>query len=292
MDLLIDEQGVFLSDRHDIAINTVKSLKKYLNSQNLSQPFEEEIKLDLVGVSDGAIEIPSFWQTAYRNLNLAKTNLPNVNKELLQLNKSINNSTLTLGKNATETRTKHIIQNATGILHFASHGFDNPIAPAYSALVLKADDSNDGLLQAREISKLKTQALLVVLASCSSAKGGLSGLYGYSSGLAESFIHAGAKTVIGTLWDVKDKQTYQLMQWFYQGLSHHLTASKALSFAKKQARLSGWKTYDWAGFILLGQTDLKLNLIAKESMYWKIITALALLIFIIVLYKFRKKYQC
>lgn len=287
MDLLLDEQGVLLSDRHDIAINTVKSLKKYLNTQHHSQSIEDPVKLNLIGVSEGKIELPSFWHTAYRNLNLAQNNLPSVNKELLELNQNISNSFLTLGHKATETRTKHIINEARGILHFASHGFDNPIAPAYSALVLKPDDSNDGLLQAREISKLKTQAQLVVLASCSSAKGGLSGLYGYSSGLAESFIHAGAKTVIGTLWDVKDKKTYQLMQWFYQGLSHNLTVSKALNHAKKQARLSGWNVYDWSAFILLGQTDLKLQLSSNKSNNWIYFVLITIIILMVILYSIK-----
>ena len=289
MDLLLDEQGVLLSDRHDIAINTVKSLKKYLNTQRHSQSKGADIKLNLIGVSEGKIEIPNFWHTAYRNLNLAQNNLPSVNKELIHLNQNIKNSFLTLGNKATETRAKDIIKDATGILHFASHGFDNPIAPAYSALVLKPDDSNDGLLQAREISKLKTQAQLVVLASCSSAKGGLSGLYGYSSGLAESFIHAGAKTVIGTLWDVKDNKTYQLMQWFYQGLSHQLSASKALNFAKKQAREYGWRTYDWAAFILLGQTDLKLQVHSNQYNFKPPLITLGLFFLFLSVYYFQRK---
>ncbi len=283
MDLLLDEQGVLLSDRHEIAINTVKSLKKYLNTLNTPQSKNDTVNLNLIGVSEGEIKIPNFWHTAYRSLNLAQNNLPSVNKELLQLNEYIINSKLTMGSNATETKAKQIINKATGILHFASHGFDNPIAPAYSALVLKSDDTNDGLLQAREISKLSTQVELVVLASCSSAKGGLSGLYGYSSGLAESFIHAGAKTVIGTLWDVKDKKTYQLMQWFYQGLGHQLSASSALNFAKKQARLSGWKTYDWAAFILLGQTDLKLQIKPNKSNFWLKTILMTILFIVIVL---------
>ncbi len=266
MDLLIDEQGVLLSDRHDISINTVKSLKKYLKTQQTSLS-KSETHLNLIGVSDGKLDLPNYWHTAYRNLKKSESNLPSVSEELMHLKSTIKNSMLSIGNKATETSAKHIIEKATGIIHFASHGFDNPIAPAYSSLVLNPDDSNDGLLQAREISKLSTKAQLVVLASCSSAKGGLSGLYGYSAGLAESFIHAGAKTVIGTLWDVKDKSTYQFMLWFYQGLSHNLTVSKALNFAKKQARKSGWQPYDWSAFILLGQADLRLKLLPLQASY-------------------------
>jgi CHAT domain-containing protein len=280
MDVLIDDQGVLLSDRHEIAINTVKSLKAYLKSTRETINQENNTQLNLVGISEGKLQIPSYWVTAYRNLNLNENNLQHVNMELKQLNAKFSNTTLTMGKDATETHAKKIISDANGILHFASHGFDNAIAPAYSALVLKSDNINDGLLQAREISNLNTKAELVVLASCSSARGGLSGLYGYNSGLAESFLFAGAKSVIGTLWDVKDQKTYQFMQWFYQGLNHDLTVSKALNFAKKQARQSGWNTYDWAAFVLLGQTHLKLTLIKKDNPGYAIILTVLLLAFL------------
>lgn len=293
MDVLIDDQGSLLIDRHDIAINTVKTLKKHLqtrikaksNSGNQSN----STALNLVGISEGKLDIPSYWHTAYRNLNMSKNNLPHVNKELKHLEAEFSNSSLTMANQATETRAKNIISNAKGILHFASHGFDNPVAPAYSSLVLKSDNNNDGLLQAREISNLTTDAELVVLASCSSAKGGLSGLYGYNSGLAESFIFAGAKTVIGTLWDVKDQTTYKFMQWFYQGVSQQFTTSKALNYAKKQARQSGWKTYDWAGFILLGQTDLKLNLQTNNSYNWLYYSIIIIIVLMTILYL--KKYR-
>ena len=290
MDVLIDDQGILLSDRYNIAISTVKSLRRHITSNTKSDNKNNDTKLNLIGMSDSKLTIPSYWNTAYRNLNISSTNLPNVNKELKHLNTEFPNSTLTMADEATETKAKNIISLARGILHFASHGFDNPIAPAYSALVLKPDNNNDGLLQAREISKLTTAAELVVLATCSSAKGGLNGLYGYNSGLAESFIHAGAKTVIGTLWDVKDQQTYQLMQWFYQGISQQLTVSEALNHAKKLARKSGWETYDWSAFILLGQTDLKLKIKQRNHYLWvyRLLIIVSTFIVIFFLLKFSK----
>lgn len=286
MDVLIDEQAKLLGDRHIISIMTVKALNKYILNKNNNTTHSSH--LDLLGSGNGKIDVKNYWQTAYRNLNSTK-NLAHADKELKYLKRNYQYTSLALDKEATEQKARETIATADGILHFASHGFDNPLAPAYSALILQPDKIHDGLLQAREISGLSTHANLVILSSCSSAKGGLSGLYGYNSGLAESFIIAGAKSVIGTLWDINDEKAYQFMQWFYQGLVKKMTVGEALAFAKKVAQISKWKPHDWSGFILLGQSD-NMVLLIKNDKRWGLTTVL-ILAFLVLLIAFIIKFH-
>ena len=158
-------------------------------------------------------------------------------------------------ESATESVALQTIRNETGILHFSSHGFDNPVAPAFSSLVLNADENTDGLLQAREVMQNKSQLSLIVLASCSSAKGGLKGRYGNQLGLADAFVHSGVQAVIGTLWDVKDQSTAQFMQWFYKALAQTHIPAIALRETKLKARNAGWSAHDWTAFVMLGDSS-------------------------------------
>ena len=78
------------------------------------------------------------------------------------------------------------------VLHLAVHGFADPTYPERSALVLGADPKagEDGLLQVREIKKLRLNAELTTLSACDTGVGKLQGEEGVSD-LAEAFLAAG-----------------------------------------------------------------------------------------------------
>ena len=73
-------------------------------------------------------------------------------------------------------------------------------------------------------------------------------------GLAEAFLLAGAKSVVGALWEVDDSATKALMKDFYRHLGEGRDKSTALRLAKldylqRQGDLSpGF----WAAFTLVG----------------------------------------
>ena len=162
------------------------------------------------------------------------------------------------------------------------------MAPAFSALVLNSGEYSDGLLQAREIIQYNSDLSLLVLASCSSAKGGLAGRYGSQLGLADAFVQSGVQAVIGTLWDVQDLKTAQFMKWFYQSLSHVQMPSIALHETKLKARNAGWSVGDWSGFVMLGDnaTALKMEPIKPYDIMNRIMLWLTLLLLTVVLVKF------
>jgi CHAT domain-containing protein/Tfp pilus assembly protein PilF len=118
-----------------------------------------------------------------------------------------------LGKSANEpTLAKRIASNQlrdARVLAFATHGLmgfelDSIAEPA---LVLtppaKATPSDDGLLTASDVARLQIRADLVLLSACNTAAGARPGMEGMT-GLARSFLFAGAKSLLISHWRVAD----------------------------------------------------------------------------------------
>jgi CHAT domain-containing protein len=105
-----------------------------------------------------------------------------------------------------------------------------------------------------DIYNLHLAADLVVLSACESALGKEfrgEGLVG----LARAFMYAGVPRVVGSLWEVSDRATAELMKSFYAGmLQRHLRPSAALRAAQLELmRDPRWSSpYYWAGFVLQG----------------------------------------
>jgi CHAT domain-containing protein len=72
-------------------------------------------------------------------------------------------------------------------------------------------------------------------------------------GLRRAFAVAGARTVVMSLWKVRDASTAELMRLFYEGLARGQGKSSALRAAKLARRKAAAPTRDWAAFILEGE---------------------------------------
>ena len=256
-DVLLNAEGHMMADQHRISVQSMNTVYKIINKKQEDKIETSPVSLSLVGRIEETLNMPQHWRTAYRNLLAEEAVYKGFEKEI-QFIQSLNQSGVALlNDEATESKTKSLITKENGILHVASHGFDNPVAPAFSALLLKEDQGSDGLLQAREVAQMTTDLDMVVLASCSSAKGGFKGRYGYQLGLAEAFVSAGITAAVGTLWDVKDHKTAEFMQWFYASLQREQSVSQALYDAKQQAIKHRWNAYDWAGFTVIGDGRIR-----------------------------------
>ncbi len=114
------------------------------------------------------------------------------------------------------------------MLHFSCHGEFLSDAPLNSYLQLNADSR----LTAREVFNLmELQAALVVMSACES---GLSRVRKGDEliGFPTSFLHAGAKAVMASLWRVDEVSTLLLMQEFYRKLMSGLHPAAALHGAQ------------------------------------------------------------
>jgi CHAT domain-containing protein len=134
-------------------------------------------------------------------------------------------------------------------IHFAAHATASPESPLNSAVVL-SKKGDDFKLYARDVVNQPIRAALVTVSGCRSA-----GAKVYSGegliGFAWAFLRAGARNVIGGLWDVDDGATAQIMGRLYENLAEGATPAEALRQAKLKLLRSNSlyrKPYFWAPF--------------------------------------------
>jgi len=185
-------------------------------------------------------------------------NLPHTREEVEEIGKIFGRDAVVLiGKDATETAFKREPLDQFQILHLAVHGFADTQYPERSALVLGIDptSADDGLLQAREITRLRLNAELTTLSACDSGAGMLQGQEGISN-LVEAFLVAGSKSVVASLWNADDTFASALMQLFYRRLARGDDLGNALRNAKL-ALLAKYgeqaSPFYWAGFVIVGE---------------------------------------
>ncbi len=176
-------------------------------------------------------------------------NLPYAEKEALTIAKRIQNSTVAIGSNGTETMIKEDAENYK-IIHIATHGVFNPEEPLKSQLLLGADDKNDGKLLASEIFSCKWKASLVTLSACETG----ASLYNSGDeliGLQRAVFFAGTKSLLASSWKVDDKSTGYLMGRFYKHLAKN-PKDRALQKAQIDTLRKYGRPFHWASFKLMG----------------------------------------
>jgi len=171
-----------------------------------------------------------------------------------------------LGDAATESRLKAEPLSEYKYLHFAAHGYFDEDEPRRSGIVLAqvADPNEDGFLQAREVMSLRLNSDMVTLSACQSGLGKLLAGEGVQ-GLARSFFHAGAQSVVVSLWNVDDQATAELMKRFYGSMRDGLSPVRVKNFeALRRAKQALSRTvggrwrhpYYWAPFVLIGESGM------------------------------------
>ena len=191
---------------------------------------------------------------------MALSDLPETREEVEQIGKIAGpDAVLLMGKNATETAFKKESLDQFRVLHLAVHGFADTQYPERSALVLGADPKagDDGLLQVREIIRLRLHAELTTLSACDTGIGKLQGQEGISN-LVEAFLVAGSRSVVASLWSAEDTSAGALMERFYDRLARGEATSSALRGAKLDILMKFGEQlspYYWAEFVSVGETS-------------------------------------
>lgn len=146
------------------------------------------------------------------------------------------------------------------VLHFATHGILDSDNPSKTGLLLSQVNERgevvNGMLLNREIRQLKLKSELVVLSACESGVDAQTSKDEFSS-IAHSFLQAGARRVVASLWKVNDAATAELMKLFYQKLfsGAAIRPAEALRLAQlEMSRTGQWRhPFFWAGFVLEGE---------------------------------------
>ena len=166
-----------------------------------------------------------------------------------------------LEENATKKNVLKNIKHAS-VIHIAAHGdMDNAdifLAPNDGAP--KPPSKEFYLLTAKDVVQGTLSARLVVLSCCHSGRGQISaeGVVG----IARSFLVAGARSVLMTLWQIPDKETMEFMRLFYdkvlEGLSVCVALQQAMIDLKKKYSISAWAPFQIAGEdISLSKDDIE-----------------------------------
>jgi CHAT domain-containing protein len=119
------------------------------------------------------------------------------------------------------------------ILHFAGHAVANPDAPFRSLLLLAPSPDHNGVLVAEELLTRFTsdKTRMVVLSACSSAGGVPIGPEGLAP-LVRPLLAAGVPAVVGSLWDVRDHGSAELLVAFHRHFREGQDANHALRLAQ------------------------------------------------------------
>lgn len=204
--------------------------------------------------------------------------LPATKKEVDLLNEALaakawKTSSFTL-LDATEENFKKI--NNPQILHIATHGFflndvdvnddlesneESQLAknPLFRSGILLAGaglqqtgTQEDGVLTAYEAMNLTLDNTeLVSLSACETGLGDVrngEGVYG----LQRSFLVAGARTVVMSLWQVDDEATQELMSTFYTQWINGMDKFQAFRAAQLAIKEKHKLPYYWGAFVMIG----------------------------------------
>lgn len=160
-------------------------------------------------------------------------------------------SLLRLGTEASEDFLKRQDLRRFGLVHFAAHAVVDDTYPERSAVLLAPGAGEDGELRPQEIADLDLRDGLVVLAVCRGASGGVLRGEGVMS-LARAFFQAGARTVVGSLWPLDDREAELFFDAFYRRLARGRSTREALRRAQEDLRAAGLPPAAWAGVVVLG----------------------------------------
>ncbi|HYE16544.1 MAG TPA: CHAT domain-containing protein [Pyrinomonadaceae bacterium] len=143
-------------------------------------------------------------------------------------------------------------------VHFATHGVVDSERPELSRLVFSLFDERgrprDGSLLLGDIYNMDLPVEMVVLSACETGLG--KDIKGEGLiGLTRGFMHAGASSVVASLWTIDDGATAELMKIFYERvLSGRVSRAGALREAQVQMwGQKRWRApYFWAAFVMHG----------------------------------------
>jgi CHAT domain-containing protein len=172
--------------------------------------------------------------------------LPRISEEVAVVAPLVGAAEPLVGGEATEQAFRGRAPEAD-LIHLASHAVFRADNPLFSAIKLA-----DSWISLYDLYGLRLRASLVVLSACET---GVNQVVGGDElvGLARGFFHAGAATVVVSLWAVNDESTAQLMRRFYSHLTLGLGPAAAMRNAQTEMRADYPHPYHWAPFVVIGR---------------------------------------
>lgn len=207
---------------------------------NLCRNLEKRKSRSHSAKSDGAMDLVALGVTA--------DDTPEVASEIDALAAMFPNTVKLTGDRATRDNLLKAAPKA-GYLHLASHGYFRRDNPMFS--FLKLADSN---LNFYSLLDLKLNARMVTLSACHT---GVNKVFPGDElhGLMRGFLHAGAPSLVASLWATSDRSTAVLMKQMYSELRSGSSKRAALRSAQLAVKEEYGHPYYWAPFILMGSPN-------------------------------------
>ncbi|MBI5280370.1 MAG: CHAT domain-containing protein [Candidatus Solibacter usitatus] len=145
---------------------------------------------------------------------------------------------------------KDRLQSASAypVLHLATHAAADYENPARSRILFAGPE----YLFLRDVAGLDLHGVELVTLSACQTEAGAPARGDAPLSLGRAFLQAGAGSVVGTLWAVRDQAAATMMHRFYRELSGGAAPAAALRTAKLAMLRSGAPRQDWAAFVLSG----------------------------------------
>ena len=183
-------------------------------------------------------------------LGVGDTLAPLISREVKHVASVLPNVEVGLAADATSAHLRSEAAATSRVVHIATHGFFRRERPMMSAIRL-----SDGDLTVADVYRLRLSADLVTLSGCGT---GLNVVSGGDElvGLTRGFLHAGARAVMVSLWDVHDESAAEFMGEFYRRFVQSGHPAAALAGAMQAARRERPHPYYWAPFGLVGDASI------------------------------------
>jgi CHAT domain-containing protein len=232
---LLPKEGRYFIESFTISYLPSATVLKYTRAKNKGN------RVDLFAVGNPVTDLPP---------------LPGAEMEAQEISALFEKKLLLTGRQATKTSMRSQSPKYD-LLHLATHGEIIESNPLRSNLRFTPSENDDGRLTVSEVFDIQIKANLVTLSACETALvKGEEGDFPQGDdlvGLSRAFIHAGAPSVVASLWKVSDESTVEFMRVFYRSL-RSMSKSEALQSAQLDLMKSRtcFHPFFWAPFILMG----------------------------------------
>jgi hypothetical protein len=233
----------------------------------------------------------------YRDVFDSAGGLPRLSEsrhEALMVAKYAPDAEVRLGEAASAAYLLHAPLMGFRVIHIATHALVDERTIARTALALAPSRGDNGFVTPSELAGLQLAADLVVLSACRTAGGVVIDGEGVQ-GLTGPLLAAGARSVVATQWQVRDRETVPFIRAFYDALARGLPVTDALAAAKRDAIARHARTGDWAAFTVVGDPLVVIPLSAprRHTVYWFAfaLAALAALVLSVLLLSIAAKPQ-
>jgi len=237
--LIVDDNGNFLIDRHEISYSF--SISKLLDNEETKY---QDYKF--IGFSPMGKQRLSYGLDDYSKLEYADKEIDKISELFLE------NSLETIKHMGSEATIIELlkIKDTSSFIHIATHNIVNAKNPWMSYIQFYPDSSfSNGKLYLPIIYSFGANATCLILSGCGTGVGKINNNDGVLS-VAHAFSCNPIKNLVLSLWNIDDKSTSEFMVELYEEIVKGKSIAESLSFVKREYINSDFKhPYFWSSIL-------------------------------------------